>query len=121
MNTFAKMMIAGTLALSATTVSAATGSHIAGDYINASKTFSTAAALSQDAAYQLGLQKLNQVNAKSPYGLAQALPGGIVDGSAQVAGQGHIRVIERLNAVGDKEFVARVSVPVSYKVIDTDR
>ena len=34
MNTFVKMMIASTLALSATTVSAA-GSHITGDYINA--------------------------------------------------------------------------------------
>ena len=120
MNTFAKMIIAGTLALSTASVSAA-GSHIAGDYINASKTFSTAAALSQEAAYQLGLQKLNQVNAKSPLGLAQALPGGIVDGSAQVAGKGHIRVIERLSAAGAKEFVARVSVPVSYKLIDTDR
>ena len=120
MNTFAKLMIAGTLALSATTVSAA-GANIAGDYINASKTFSTAAALSQEAAYQLGLDTLNQVAGKPAWSLAQALPGGIVDSSAQVTGQGHVRVIERLNAAGAREFVAMVSVPVSYKVVDTDR
>ena len=46
MNTFTKLMIAGTLAVSATTVSIAAGSHITGDYINVSKTFSTAVALS---------------------------------------------------------------------------
>ena len=120
MNTFAKMMIASTLALSATTVSAA-GSHITGDHINANHTFSTAAALSQEAAYQLGLSTLNQVAGKPAWSLARALPGGIVDGSAQVTGTGHVRVIERLNAAGAKEFVAMVSVPVSYKVVDTDR
>ena len=120
MNTFAKMMIAGTLALSTASVSAA-GAHIAGDYINANKTFNTAAALSQDAAYQLGLDTLQQIAGKPASSLEQALPGGIVAGSAQVAGQGHVRVVERLNAAGAKEFVAMVSVPVSYKVVDTDR
>lgn len=118
MNTFAKMMIAGTLALGAANVSVA---GIAGDYINANKIFNTAPTVSQEAAYQLGLETLNQVNGKSSHMLAQALPGGIVDSSAQVTGNGHVRVIERLNAAGAAEFVALVSVPVSYKVVDTDR
>ena len=120
MNTFAKIIIAGALALSAATVSAA-GSNIAGDYINASKIFSTNASVSQEAAYQLGLETLQQIAGKSSWELAKTLPGGIVAGSAQVAGNGHVRVTERLNAAGAQEFVAMVSVPVNYTVIDTDR
>ncbi|MGB0849222.1 MAG: hypothetical protein ACPGSM_20980 [Thiolinea sp.] len=123
MNTFAKMMIAGTLALSAATVSAgpSPSTGIVGDYLSTSKTFSTTATLSKEAAYQMGLQKLNQVNAKTPWELARVLPGNIVESSAHVDGKGYIHVVEQMNIGGNMEFVARVTVPVNYQVIDSDR
>jgi hypothetical protein len=120
MNTFTKMIIAGTLALSAATVSAA-GSNIAGEVVNTSKTFRTQATMSQEAAYQLGLDTLRQIAGKSSLELSKALHGGVVDGSAEVIGAGHVRIAKQVNAGGAQEYVAMVSVPLSYKVVDSDR
>lgn len=120
MKNFAKIIIAASLALGAASVSAA-GSNIVGDYASSTKTFRTNATVSQEAAYQLGLETLQQIAAKPSMNLALGLPGGVIDGTAQVAGSGNVRVAEQLNANGAREFVAMVSVPVSYKVIDSER
>ncbi len=120
MNNFAKIIIAASLALGAASASAA-GSNIVGDYANSTKTFRTHATVSQEAAYQLGLETLQQIAGKSSMELAKGLPGGVIAGTAQVTGNGHVRVAEQLNAGGAREFVAMVSVPVSYKVVDSER
>lgn len=122
MKNIAKIFIAGVITLSAATATAGQMAVSGGyDEVSYTKTFTTGAAMTQEAAYQLGLEKLQTVSGKSSLQLSRMLPGSILEGSAHVKNNGYISVIQQMGADGSVEYVAVASIPVHYQQADSSR
>lgn len=83
----------------------------------------TDAAPTKEAAYNKGLNKLNDLKTKTPYELEYELSvplGSIESGSLEVTDSNYITVEERLSASGQKEFIGVVNVGLTYEEHDSD-
>ena len=123
MKTVQSFVIAASILLASASAVAGTMPYSGGNDRVESNTIVVSAASTKQAAYQLGLNKLAQLQAASPQQLSQALKvhSSNVDGTTlHLKEGGYVTVQERMNAKGNLSFVSSVNVGFHYLEVKTD-
>lgn len=123
MKTVQSFVIAASILLASASAVAGTMPYSGGNDRVESNTIVVSAASTKQAAYQLGLNKLAQLQAASPQQLSQALKvhSSNVDGTTlHLKEGGYVTVQERMDAKGNLSFVSSVNVGFHYLEVKID-
>ena len=123
MKTVQSFVIAASILLASASAVAGTMPYSGGNDRVESNTIVVSAASTKQAAYQLGLNKLAQLQAASPQQLSQALKvhSSNVDGTTlHLKEGGYVTVQERMDAKGGLSFVSSVNVGFHYLEVKPD-